>query len=151
MLPLLWLGLCLDSGANRSGIMTATADIISGFEKDLLERASAEARAAPADNDADDEDEPAQAAQDEAAHAKRRKVQLRKKVAAGYASKPQLYYDEGSVLAIGTQMAQNSHRAAWLYDEGRYRKGYKISVVAFRNVPRRRPESSLVWGLELRA
>ena len=77
--PLLWLGLYLDSGANKSGIMTAIADIISGFEKDLLERALAEARAAPAKNDADDEDEPAQPAQDEAAHATRRKVQLRKK------------------------------------------------------------------------
>ena len=30
--PLLWLGLCLDSGANKSGVMTAMADIVSGVQ-----------------------------------------------------------------------------------------------------------------------
>ena len=117
MPPLLWLGLCLDSGANKSGIMTAVEDIISGFEKELLERALAEARTDPPANDMEEDDEGGQPLQDEGARAKKRRVQMRKRVAAVCANKPQMYCDEGSLPAIGVQMAQNGHRAVGLCDE----------------------------------
>ena len=114
--PLLWLGLCLDSGANKSGIMTAMADIVSGFEKILLEAALAVAREeAEAQEAADD----AFVEPDESAH-KRRKVALSKSLAQIHQNKPALFSDEGSLPAIGMQMSHNGHRAIGLYDEGRF-------------------------------
>eukprot|EP00438_Fugacium_kawagutii_P031201 Skav220796 [mRNA] locus=scaffold150:236840:244810:+ [translate_table: standard] len=112
--PLLWLGLCLDSGANKSGIMTALADIISGFEKHLLHKALEEAR-----KEAETEAEEMYPEQDDQG-TKKRKTALSKALAAIHSNKPALFSDEGSLPAIGMQMAQNGPRAIGLYDEGRF-------------------------------
>ena len=114
--PLLWHGLCLDSGANKSGIMTAMADIVSGFEKILLEAALSAARE---EAEAQEAAEEAFAEPDESAQ-KRRKVALSKSLAQIQQNKPALFSDEGSLPAIGMQMSHNGHRAIGLYDEGRF-------------------------------
>ena len=116
--PLLWIGLCLDSGANKSGVMTALADIISGFEKALLEDALNKARSEHEldQHDAEEED----VAEGNADGAKKRKISLSKALASIRQNKPALFSDEGSLPAIGLQMSQNGHRAIGLYDEGRF-------------------------------
>ena len=116
--PLLWIGLCLDSGANKSGVMTALADIISGFEKTLLEDALNKARSEHEldQHDAEEED----VAEGNADGAKKRKISLSKALASIRQNKPALFSDEGSLPAIGLQMSQNGHRAIGLYDEGRF-------------------------------
>ncbi|CAL1141941.1 unnamed protein product, partial [Cladocopium goreaui] len=115
--PLLWLGLCLDSGANKSGIMTALADIVSGFEKELLQKALDEARK---EAQLAEEEEDAHGAEPDEPSSKKRKTSLSKALAAIHNNKPALFSDEGSLPAIGMQMAHNGHRAIGLYDEGRF-------------------------------
>ena len=114
--PLLWLELCLDSGANKSGIMTAMADIVSGFGKILLEAALSVARE---EAEAQEAAEEAFAEPDESAQ-KRRKVALSKSLSQIHQNKSALFSDEGSLPAIGMQMSHNGHRAIGLYDEGRF-------------------------------
>ena len=123
--PLLWIGLCLDSGANKSGVLSAIADIITGFEKHLLAEAEKSIRQEQADAESDDDDalgvaDEARAQDQRERAAKRRKVALNKKLASLRNNQPQIFCDEGSLPAIGMQMYQNRHRAVGLYDEGRF-------------------------------
>ena len=113
--PLLWIGLCLDSGANKSGIMTAMADIISGFEKALLDKALSAAREEHAAEEYEED-----IGDGNADGSKRRKTSLNKALAVIRQNKPALFSDEGSLPAIGLQMSQNGHRAIGMYDEGRF-------------------------------
>lgn len=86
--PLLWLGLCLDSGANKSGIMTAMADIVGLWLEAALSAAREEAEAQEAAEEAFAEpDESAQ---------KRRKVALSKSLAQIQQNKPALFSDVAS-------------------------------------------------------
>ena len=80
----------MDSGANKSGIMIAIADIISGFLKGLLEPDFAMALYEAPANEVDDEDDAGQPVQEDDARATRRRVQMRKGVAATHANKPQI-------------------------------------------------------------
>ena len=113
--PLLWIGLCLDSGANKSGIMTALSEITSGFEKVLLQQAMDDIKDEPMEEETD--------MQMPAAHDdrnKKRKIAGDRERLALKANPPAIMSDEGSLPAIGMQMSQNSNRACGLYDEGRF-------------------------------
>eukprot|EP00438_Fugacium_kawagutii_P034999 Skav222690 [mRNA] locus=scaffold5100:7512:13418:- [translate_table: standard] len=115
--PLLWIGLCLDSGANKSGVMTAMCDIVSGFEKVLLEDALKRAKEEHAE-DGGEEEEMAQEMGGDGS--KKRKTSLASVLARIRQNRPALFSDEGSLPAIGLQMSQNGHRAIGMYDEGRF-------------------------------
>ena len=118
--PNLWLGLCLDSGANKSGIVTALSDIASGFEKVLLKQALANAAAEAQDLDPDQMDMDDAEGLDRGESAKKRKLSAARHIAAIKANPPAIMSDEGSLPAMGLQMSQNSNRAVGLYDEGRF-------------------------------
>ena len=58
MPPLLWIGLCLESGSNKSGILSAIATLTSsrGLEKHPLEEALKAIRQTQTDVESDDDD-----------------------------------------------------------------------------------------------
>ncbi|CAJ1389803.1 unnamed protein product [Effrenium voratum] len=125
--------------------MTAMADIISGFEQHLLEEAM---NAVRQDGDApDDEDDELAAAAESEQRAKRRKT-MQKQLAALQQNKPSLFSDEGSLPAIGAQMAQNGNRAVGLYDEGRFLLFWLQRVHYVKTFQRQRLEAQCSSGPE---
>ena len=117
--PLLWIGLCLDSGANKSGILSAIADVITGFEKHLFEEAEKSIRQGQAD--AESEDDEALGAADEARApdqrdleraVKRRKLALDKKLTSLCTNQPQIFCDEGSLPAMRDRSRQLACRCS---------------------------------------
>ena len=96
------LGLCLGSGANKSGVITALADIISGFEKVLLADALQKARQLAAHESADEPPMPMESEEQPTGEKLRGTHLLPNK----HNNRPALFSDEGSLPAIGMQMAQ---------------------------------------------
>ena len=97
--------------------MTALCDIVSGFEKILLDDALKKVRDEHADEAGEDEDLGVDAHGD---GTKKRKASVAQVLARIQQNKPVLFSDEGSLPAIGLQMSQNGHRAIGMYDEGRF-------------------------------
>jgi hypothetical protein len=108
--PLLWIALALDSGANKSGIMSALSDIASSYEKSLFsqecnrvglqpEDAVLEAEA-PLEDEAEVDPREAKGKKAEAAAQARKRKHLA-------ANPPTVVTDEGSLPAIGTQLCRH--------------------------------------------
>ena len=129
--PLLWIGLALDSDANKSGIMSALSDIISAYEKTLLnaemQKASAQIANEPDADEAEEDDagEHDDTAEEAPAPKSKRKLrqeraQLAKRKKQILQDPPCIVSDEGSLPAVGMQMSTNGNRCVGLYDEGNY-------------------------------
>jgi hypothetical protein len=108
---------CLDNGANKSGVMTAMCDIISGFAKVLLKNDLAKTREEHVD-EAGEEDEVGFDAN--GGGSKNGNLPSPPLSPKSVKTGPPFFSDESSLPAIGLQMSQNGHRAIGMYDEGRF-------------------------------
>ena len=124
--PIMWSVLLLDSGANKNGIMSALTLIIQQYEDELdKQRQSGQSKQTRAGQS--DQTRAAQDAQEPTGGQRRGRrfgTAKRRRIETANADRDhcRIPCDEGSLPAIGVQMAAHDNRALAMYDEGEVSK-----------------------------